>query len=148
MTNLQPSATARDVSSLSANQQKALQALLTTTSIGAAAEQCGLHIGTVKRYLADETFAAVYRDQRVLILQETVAGLQRLGTKAIMVLEGSLDDNDDPNAKLRAARTVLDYIAKLVELERRIRDQDDLEQHLERLEALTAPAHNNGRHPR
>ncbi len=134
MPGLAHSGTPRDISSLPANQQKALAALLTTTTIEAAAAQCGLGVRTVKGYLAQETFAAVYREQRALILQETVAGLTRLGSKALTVIDGALDDGNNPNARLRAARTVLDYIAKLVELERRIREQDDLERRLEELE--------------
>jgi hypothetical protein len=134
MPGLAHSGTPRDISSLPANQQKALAALLTTTTIEAAAAQCGLGVRTVKGYLAQENFAAVYREQRALILQETVAGLTRLGSKALTVIDGALDDGNNPNARLRAARTVLDYIAKLVELERRIREQDDLERRLEELE--------------
>jgi hypothetical protein len=133
MPGLAHSGTPGDISSLPANQQKALAALLTTTTIEAAAAQCGLGVRTVKGYLAQEN-CAVYREQRALILQETVAGLTQLGSKALTVIDGALDDGNNPNAWLCAARTVLDYIAKLVELERRIREQDDLERRLEELE--------------
>jgi hypothetical protein len=124
---------------------KALNALLSTTTVDAAAKQCGLGRATITRYLADETFAAAYRKQRLLILQETVAGITQLGTKAISVIDGALDDTDDPNAQLRAARTPLDFISKLVELERKIRDQDELEARIEALEtASQASARDNG----
>jgi hypothetical protein len=109
MTNipgLAHSGTPRNISSLPANQQKALPALLTTTTIEAAAAQCGVGVRTVKGYLAQENFAAVYREQRELLLQETFASLTRLGSKALTVIDGALDDGNNPNARLRAARIV------------------------------------------
>jgi hypothetical protein len=141
-----PDSTAADVSSLSPNQAKALNALLTTTTIGAAAEQSGLHISTIKKYLAQEHFSRVYREQRALILQEVVAGLTTLGTEAVAKLESALEAGDI-NTELRAATRVLDYITKLVELERRIRDQDEIEERLAALEAMqphSEAANNNG----
>ena len=126
------SGTAVDISSLSANQAKALNALLLTTSIEAASERCGLHTQTIKKYLSQENFAHLYREQRALILQEVVSGLTTLGTKAVVKLEEALDAGD-VNTELRAASRVIDYIVKLVELERRIREQEEL---IERLEAL------------
>jgi hypothetical protein len=137
MVDIRPNATAEGISSLSANQQKALAALLTTTSIGAAAEQCGLHPGTIKRYLADATFAAIYREQRMLILQETVAGISSLGTKAVQAFEDTLDDGDI-NERQRAAARVMDLIYKGVELERRIRAEEELEQRIIELEEALA----------
>jgi hypothetical protein len=125
--------TTADVSSLSPNQAKALSALLQTTSIGAAAEESGLSVATVKRYLADATFDAVYREQRRLILQETVAGILRLGTEAIQAFEDALNVGD-LNERLRAATRVVDMIYKGTELERRIREQEELEQRITDLE--------------
>jgi len=48
--NIQAATTA-DISNLSPNQAKALSALLATTTIGAAAEKCGLHPVTIRKYL-------------------------------------------------------------------------------------------------
>jgi len=125
--------TASDVSTLTANQSRVLNALLKTTSISAASEESGLSPATIKRYLADDTFASVYRKQRALILSQTLAGLVALSSKAVESLDGALD-SEDPNLQFRAARAVLDDVAKLMELERRIRDQDDIEARLQALE--------------
>lgn len=133
MSGFVQSGTTVDISSLSANQAKALNALLATTSIEAAAAECGLHTQTIKKYLAQENFSRVYREQRALILQEVVAGLTTLGTEAVAKLEAALEAGDI-NTELRAATRVLDYITKLVELERRIRDQDEIEERLVALE--------------
>jgi len=40
----------------------------------------------------------------------------------------------DINAELRSASRVLDYLIRSVELERRLRDQDEIEERLTRLE--------------
>ena len=133
MIDMRRTDTTADVSSLSPNQAKALNALLQTTSIGAAAEECGLSVATVKRYLADATFDAVYREQRRLILQETVAGISRLGTEAVQAFEDALNVGD-LNERLRAATRVVDMIYKGTELERRIREQEELEQRITDLE--------------
>ena len=133
MIDMRRTDTTANVSSLSPNQAKALNALLQTTSIGAAAEECGLSVATVKRYLADATFDAVYREQRRLILQETVAGISRLGTEAIQAFEDALNVGD-LNERLRAATRVVDMIYKGTELERRIREQEELEQRITDLE--------------
>jgi len=121
---------------LSPSQHRALRALLSTTTIAAAAEEAGLGLTTIKRYLTDENFARIYREQRSLILQETVAGLQQTGNEAISVLRSSMSsEQGDPNLNLRAARTVLDFLFKGVEIERRIREQEELEERIEALEA-------------
>lgn len=133
MTDSRLNGTATSVSDLSPNQQKALAALLATTSISAAAEECGLGISTVKKYLAQEDFSRVYREKRMLILQETVAGISRLGTEAVRAFEDALEDGD-LSERLRAATRILDYIYKGAELERKIRDQEELEQRLLALE--------------
>jgi AcrR family transcriptional regulator len=125
--------TATGIYYLPPNQSRALNALLQCTTINEAAAEAGLGPATVKRYLADEKFAAAYRKQRMLILQQTVAGLTYLAAQAVKKFEAALSAGDI-NTELRAASRVLDHIEKLVELERRIRDQDELEARLSELE--------------
>jgi len=127
-----------ELSRLPANQGKALTALLKTPSIAAASEECGLSVATVKRYLADANFSAIYRKQRMMILQQAVAGLTDLSSLAVSKIEDAMSSGD-PNTELRAACRVLDYTTKLVELERRIRDQDEIEERLRRLEESSSP---------
>jgi hypothetical protein len=125
------------ISRLPANQSKALTALLKTPSIAAASEECGLSVATVKRYLADENFSTIYRKQRMMILQQTVAGLTDLSSLAVSKIEDAMSSGD-PNTELRAACRVLDYATKLVELERRIRDQDEILERLSRVEEASS----------
>jgi hypothetical protein len=127
-----------DISSLSANQQKALAALLTNTTIEAAADQCGLAARTIRSYLADENFSRVYREQRVLILQSVVAGLESLATQALETFKDAMTEDEDLNLRLRAAARVVDMIFRGVELERRIRAEEELEQRISELEEALA----------
>jgi hypothetical protein len=100
-----------------------------------AAEEAGLSLSTIKRYLANPTFAEVYRAQRSLVLQETVSNLLAAGSEAVNVLCNSMNvDAGDPNLNLRAARAILDFLFKGVEIERKIREQDELEARLEAIE--------------
>jgi hypothetical protein len=119
------------------NQTRALNSLLKTTTIQAASEDCGLSTATIKRYLADGNFASAYRQQRMIILQETLGGLIKLGARAIEELEAAMDSGD-VNTSLRAATRTLDQLGRFVELERRLRDQEELEARIEALEVAAA----------
>jgi flagellar motility protein MotE (MotC chaperone) len=122
---------------LTPNQQKALAALLATNSIVEAAEQAGLGEKTLRRYLKDPVFAASYREQRMLVLQAAIVGITRLTTKALAAFEDALE-NGDLNERLRAATRVYDCVFRGTELERRLRDQIELEERIAALEKAAA----------
>ena len=122
---------------LSANQHKALAALLTHTRIEDAARASGISARTIRRYLADRDFARAYREQQHILLSETTATLQRIATDAAVAISDSLaPDIEDKNLRLRAARTALEFLLRAVETERRIIEQDELEERIEALERL------------
>jgi len=120
-------------SELSANQEKALAALLTNATIEAAAASCGLTDRTLRRYLKDEVFASAYREARDELFTETVTNLRRIASKATADLEAALDD-PEVTVRLRADRAILDYLFKGVELERKIRETEELEARIAALE--------------
>ncbi len=123
------------IEALPANQQKALAALLSTTTIEKAAVLGGLTSRTIKRYLATPEFAAIYRERRALIVAETIAGLEKLGAKAVSALDRAVEDVD-VNVRIRAARTALEYLLKGGEHERRIRELDEIEAEIEELRKM------------
>jgi len=123
------------IETLPANQQKALAALLATPSIEAAAEQCGLTARTIKRYLADKTFAACYREQRALVLNETVAGLEKASVDAVAALTGALEDAD-VGTRIRAARSIIEFMFKGTDMERKNREIDEIEREIEELREM------------
>ncbi len=114
---------AGDGAKLSANQEKALAALLATPTVKAAAGRCGLNERTVRRYLEDPEFKRRYTEARAHLLDQAVAGLQKLGVAAVSVL-GRNFEAENRHVQVRAARTVLDLMfrgTELVEIEERIR---------------------------
>ena len=109
---------------LTPNQEKALAALLATPTVAAAAERCGLSERTVYRYLQEDEFKERYRGERAFLLEQTVAGLQKLGIGAVGVLRRNFDAKGLPHAQIRAATNALNLMFKgteLVDLEERIR---------------------------
>ena len=118
---------------LSDRQRKALDALLVTPTVVAAAERCGLSRATIFRYLRDPEFKKRYAEERAHLTDQTVAGLQKLGISAVNALRRNLDAESDPSAQIRAARSVLQYLFKgveQVEIEERLRalEEEDDEQ--------------------
>jgi AcrR family transcriptional regulator len=130
-----PKSLALGLDALSANQQKALAALLSSTSTEAAAEKCGLSVRTIKRYLATREFAEAYREQRMLVLSETIAGLEKAGVSAVATLRGALEDAD-VGTRIRAARSIIEFLFRGTETERKIRELDEIEAQIEELKEL------------
>jgi hypothetical protein len=131
---------------LSPNKQRALATLLASPSVAAAAEKCSLAERTVRGYLKDPVFAAIYRSERARLFEESIGGLQAASASAIEALVEVLTDrNLEPEARVRTAKVVLDFMLRGVEQERRIRELEELlarvaalekaREELERLEA-------------
>ena len=76
---------------LSANQKKALSALLRCTSVRGAAAACGLGERTLHRYLGSELFKAKLRARQDEILAGTVASLTTVASEGISKLGDALD---------------------------------------------------------
>lgn len=109
---------------LTPNQEKALAALLVTPTVSAAADRCGLSERTVYRYLRDSDFGARYREERARLVEQAVAGLQKIGIGAVGVLRRNFDAQDQPHAQIRAATNALSLMFKgtaLVDMEERLR---------------------------
>jgi len=124
------------VDTLTANQNKALAALLAYTTTEEASRASGVSARTIRRYLADPEFSRAYRQQQRALLTETTATLQRLAAEAAGAISDSLAPDVDGNLRLRAARTALEFLLRAVETERKIIEQDEIEGRLEELEKL------------
>ena len=104
-------------SALSLNEERALTALLTETTISAAAEQAGLSERSLYRYLGDPSFKAALREQHDAILSSITSSLLALSTKALVTLEAVLDDPETtPASKVRASLGVLSHARSMVEM--------------------------------
>jgi uncharacterized protein (UPF0147 family) len=123
---------------LTGRQEKALLALLTTGEIKRAAEVSNVGEATLHRWLLDSEFQARYRAARRQLVESALAQLQSDGTKAATVLREIAEDKQAPaNARVSAAKTILEHSIKGVE-------QLDT---LERIEALEQMLKVKGKKP-
>ena len=121
--------------SLTLKQLKAIAALLTTSTREEAAKVAGVSPATLYRWLKEPPFREEYRAERFRVMERVLGELLARSTAAITVLGDALEDSD-VNARLRAARSILDYVLKGTELERKIHELEELEGRIEELEAL------------
>jgi len=102
---------------LNANQKRALEALLTTPSVAAAARICGLAKRTIWRYLGDDQFKRELRERQDLALSSVTTGLVAGGGLANVALWEILHDpGTSPSVKARVALGLLAAMGKSVEL--------------------------------
>jgi recombinational DNA repair ATPase RecF len=129
-------------SGLSARQEKALAALLSSHTLEAAAAQAGCGDRTIRRWLQDDVqFQSAYREARRQIMDQAVVTLQRAyGTAVAELLRELTSDNE--SIRHRAAVAILDRADKWVATEA-------LESRIAILEELYAelgkPTHLTGR---
>jgi len=103
---------------LTPKQEKAIAALLSTATVEKAAEQAGVGLRTLWRWLDDDAFAAAYRHARREAVGQATARLQQLSSHAVMVLARLMADAYvPPSVRMHAARTILEFAMKAVELE-------------------------------
>lgn len=102
---------------LSANQKKALTALLSHATVAKAAEACGLGTRTLTRYLAKETFRVELWKRQDAIVSSVTAALVGLAGDAVAALQDILESKDASDAvKVRAALGWLAQMRQSVEL--------------------------------
>jgi hypothetical protein len=111
-----------------ANQEKALSALLEASSISEAARNCGLNEKTLHRYLKDAEFQKEFKAARRMIFEQNIVRLQSLHAKAVETLEKNLNC-DNPSVEVRAAQIIIEGSRKDFETL-------DILERLERLEAM------------
>jgi hypothetical protein len=113
---------------LSRTQEKAIAALLSTSTIGEAAKACGVNDATLWRWLQLPDFQAAYRAARRQVVERAVSELQAATGEAVEALKRNLHC-ENPAVEIRAAQIILEQAVKGVELM-------DLQERVERLEAL------------
>ena len=114
---------------LSANQEKALAALLVLPTIAAAARRCSLNERTIRRYLKDPAFAARYAQERDTLVDEAIAAVQKLGLAAAKAINDALGD-EDVTTRLRGSRQAMDLITREREFKARVTGQIDEGTHI------------------
>lgn len=98
---------------LTPRQQKVLAALMSCSSISAAAQLSKVPQRTIFRFLKDESFAACYRAARADALDQAIAQLERLALKSAQTLESIMDNEfHRASSRVAACRTVLSAVLK------------------------------------
>jgi hypothetical protein len=117
---------------LSRKEETAISALLTQGTLAKAASLAGIGEATLRRWLQRDDFQAAYRGARREAVSQAVAHLQRVSGEAVETLRTVMNDDQKPSsARVTAARIILEFSIKAVELE-------DLEVRIAALEALSA----------
>lgn len=103
-----------DSAELSIKQQKALHALLTTTSIASAAQVAGVTDRTIYRWLDEETFRHALTEAEGRAIDAAARHLVGLTEIAVNRLTNILTDPQTPVAlQLRAVETILENMIRL-----------------------------------
>src|SRR5437764_9980785 len=128
-------ATTEDPISITTNrQEKAIIALLNQPTMKEAAEAAGVSEVTLWRWLQNADFRSSYMEARRLAVQRAIARTQAATSEAVETLREVIRDKSAKGSeRIAAAKAILDYAMKGVELE-------DYEQRLEELEAKLAAA--------
>lgn len=102
---------------LTTKQRRAIAALLTERTIGAAAATAGIGERTLHRWLDDPTFRAALGAAETAAIDAATRLLIGLQDRAVQTFADVLDSpTTAAAARLRAAHGVLDYALKLREL--------------------------------
>lgn len=108
-------------------QQKALLALLTEPTRAKAAATAGITVKTLRSYLDDPEFQAEYKKAFSSMVEDATRQAQQALAPALSTLREIVEDGgENAQARVSAARSILEYSMKLTE-------QLDI---LERIEAL------------
>ena len=102
---------------LTAKQRKAVEALLTTGEVSAAAKEVGVHRDTIHRWLKQPAFLGAVREAESRALDDLSRLLVRLGRTATATLATAMTDASTPAAtRVRAADAALGRLLQLREL--------------------------------
>lgn len=99
-------------------QDQAISALLTSPTVKAAAECCGVSVATLQRWQQLPEFSTAYRLARRRVIDQATGQLTRASVDAVAVLSEVMHGEAQPGAvRVSAAKAVLDYAYKSYELE-------------------------------
>jgi len=108
------------------HEDAAILAMLSEPTIGAAAAKARVSERTLLRWLSDPPFQARYRAARRQVVEQAIAQLQRGTSEAVAALRRNLQCGV-PAAEIAAAKAVIDFSVKAVELTDLLERVDALE---------------------
>lgn len=109
-------------------QNKVLAALLTAPSKAAAAQAAGISPRTLRDYLADPTFRQEYQKAFAGLVEDATRQAQQAIAPALSTLREVVEDADEnAQARISAARSILEYSMRLTETTDVLTRLDELE---------------------
>ena len=100
---------------LSRKQEQAIAALLTESSVEAAADLAGISHATLKNWLKLPSFVSAYRAARREVVESALGKIQQATGEAVDTLKRNLTSGQ-PGQEIRAAVAILDHAVKAVEV--------------------------------
>lgn len=98
------------------NKEKLLAALLTSRSKKDAAAAAGIAERTMRTYFEDPEFCQRYREAFAGVIEDATRQAQALLMPALSTLQTVMEDEEIPaQARITAARSIIDYSLKLTE---------------------------------
>lgn len=111
-------------------QEQILQALLTSSTVREASRSSGIPEATIYKYLKKPEFKRLYKEQKAELINQATGYLQSITAQAVETIKEIADDTEiNPQTRLTACRSILEYSIKLTET-------NDILQRLEALEAV------------
>ena len=106
---------------------QAIQALLTSPTLDAAAAAAGVSVTTLLRWQKDPAFAADLAAAQDVAIDQTARSLAALAPDAIAAIEAALGKGEPTAMRLSGARLALDKLVDFAELAALMRRLDALE---------------------
>lgn len=98
------------------NKEKLLAALLTSRSKKDAAAAAGIAERTMRTYFEDAEFCQRYREAFAGVIEDATRQAQALLMPALSTLQTVMEDEEIPaQARITAAKSIIDYSLKLTE---------------------------------
>ena len=98
------------------NKEKLLAALLTSRSKKEAAAAAGIAERTMRTYFEDPEFCQRYREAFAGVIEDATRQAQALLMHALSTLHTVMEDEEIPaQARITAAKSIIDYSLKLTE---------------------------------
>lgn len=118
------------------NKEKLLAALLTSRSKKEAAAAAGIAERTMRTYFEDPEFCQRYREAFAGVVQDATRRAQQLLEPALSTLQTVMEDEEIPaQARITAAKSIIDYSLKLTEQADILEQLRELEEWREELNA-------------
>ena len=120
---------------MTGKQQKALAALIRAPTRAIAAKEAGVGVSTLRRWMREDDFRAAYKEALAELLEDASAQSKRNLSRALDVLADVMENGENSQVRITAARSTLEYALKLSEVV-------DVQQRLDALEKMLAEVEN------